>query len=260
MGKIGDFCDLVKGQVGSIYVLGGQGELLKDIKDVKAWIYAKEDTSAHAKIAYELYLERKNNKNLRAFDCSGLVCWALVECGAKKKGFDTTANGLYKTYTTAISKHDLKDGDLCFKVKDGKAHHVGVAIGGKIVESKGRAYGVVSSSVTSAWNAFGRLKVEWEADSKPKDEPTYYFTLKRVLKRGCNGEDVKAVQKRLISLKFSCGSDGADGKYGLNTKNAVIKFQQKNAAACGKGKISNYDDGKVGELTCKALGGKWAKL
>lgn len=46
------------------------------------------------------------------------------------------------------------------------------------------------------------------------------------LKKGTIGEDVKALQKRLISLGYSCGPDGADGKYGNNTMKAVTQFQE----------------------------------
>ena len=46
------------------------------------------------------------------------------------------------------------------------------------------------------------------------------------LKKGMIGEDVKALQKRLISLGYSCGPDGADGKYGNNTMKAVTQFQE----------------------------------
>jgi peptidoglycan hydrolase-like protein with peptidoglycan-binding domain len=45
-----------------------------------------------------------------------------------------------------------------------------------------------------------------------------------VLKNYCEGEDVKEVQKRLIELGYSCGPDGADGRYGNDTEEAVKKF------------------------------------
>lgn len=247
MATIKQFTSLASGQSGiGIYVLGGQGELLTSIN--AEWIKRKEDSESNYKKAYEMYLKRKDIKGARAFDCSGLVCWALCECGAKPIGFDTTANGLYKSYTTAISKHDLRDGDLCFKVKDGKAHHVGIYVNGKIVEAKGRAYGVVSSSVSSSWNAFGRLPIKWD------DEPKGYV-LTRVLKYGMGSKnnpdpDVKALQKRLKELgyPFPDNKGGIDGIFRNWTDKIVRQFQVDK-----KLKV----DGKVGEQTAKKLGWIW---
>ena len=240
MATIKQFTSLASGQINiGIYVLGGQGELLKNIDS--AWIKRKEDSESNYKKAYEMYLKRKDIKGARAFDCSGLVCWALCECGAKPKGFDTTANGLYKSYTTAISKHDLRDGDLCFKVKDGKAHHVGMYVGGKIVEAKGRAYGVVSSSVSSSWNAFGRLPIKWD------DEPKQYV-LTRILKKGCKGDDVKELQKKLMSLGYKLPRYGADGDFGKETDKYVRQFQVDKKLKA---------DGIVGKNTCEKLGWIW---
>ena len=249
MATIKQFTSLASGQSGiGIYVLGGQGELLTSIN--AEWIKRKENSESNYKKAYEMYLKRKDIKGARAFDCSGLVCWALVECGAKPKGFDTTANGLYKSYTTAISKHDLRDGDLCFKVKDGKAHHVGIYVNGKIVEAKGRAYGVVSSSVTSSWDAFGRLNIKWD------DEPKTY-NLTKVLKKGMGSKDnpdpaVKELQKRLKELgyPFPDYKGGIDGIFGSWTDKMVRQFQVDKKIGV---------DGKVGEQTAKKLGWTWKK-
>ena len=240
--KVSDFTKPIQAQVNiGIYVLGGQGELLTSIN--AEWIKRKEDSESNYKKAYEMYLKRKDIKGARAFDCSGLVCWTLVECGAKPKGFDTTANGLYKSYTTAISKHDLRDGDLCFKVKDGKAHHVGIYVNGKIIEAKGRAYGVVSSSVSSSWNAFGRLNIKWD------DEPKA-FILTRVLRKGDKGEDVKWVQNALLQRNYRLPKYGADGNFGTETLKAIKSFQRNNGLA---------DDGAVGKKTIAALGGRFYK-
>ena len=240
MTKLQTFINLIKSQVNiGIYVWGANGELLKDI--TPEWIKKKETSTTNYKKALEMYNKRKGISGARAFDCSGLVCWALRDCGAKEKGFDTTANGLYKSYTTAISKHDLRDGDLCFKVKDGKAHHVGIYVGGKIIEAKGRAYGVVSSSVSSSWNAFGRLPIKWD------DEPKGYV-LTRILKKGCKGDDVKELQKKLMSLGYKLPKYGADGDFGSETDKYVRQFQVDKKLKA---------DGKVGKNTCAKLGWIW---
>lgn len=47
----------------------------------------------------------------------------------------------------------------------------------------------------------------------------------RELKDGCIGSDVRELQKALIAQGYSCGSCGADGEFGADTKKAVKKFQ-----------------------------------
>ena len=240
MAKIGKFIELAQGQVNKgIYVWGAQGELLSSI--TPEWIRKKETSTANANKAIEMYEKRKGISGARAFDCSGLICWCLTECGAKDKGFDKTAEGL-RQMCSKLSK-PTEDGDLCFKISDGKAHHVGMYVGGKIIEAKGRAYGVVSSSVSSSWNAFGRLNIKWD------DEPKA-FILTRVLRKGDKGEDVKWVQNALLQRRYKLPKYGADGDYGTETLKAVKQFQRDKGLK---------DDGAVGEKTITALGGRWKK-
>lgn len=66
----------------------------------------------------------------------------------------------------------------------------------------------------------------------------------RTLSEGMSGEDVKTLQKNLIKLGYSVGSDGADGHFGPITKSAVIKFQKDH-------KLD--PDGYVGPLTRAAI-------
>lgn len=78
-----------------------------------------------------------------------------------------------------------------------------------------------------------------------KSEPVRVYKLgDRVLRDGCEGEDVKQLQQYLIQLGYSCGSYGADGDFGDATEIAVVKFQRDHA--CGV-------DGEVGEETLAAL-------
>lgn len=50
----------------------------------------------------------------------------------------------------------------------------------------------------------------------------------RVLRYGMTGDDVKELQELLIQAGEDVGSDGADGIFGRNTRDAVIRFQKKN--------------------------------
>lgn len=236
--KVSDFTKPIQAQVNiGIYVWGANGELLKDI--TPEWIKKKETSTTNYKKALEMYNKRKGISGARAFDCSGLVCWALRDCGAKEKGFDKTAEGL-RQMCSKLSKPS-QDGDLCFKVSDGKAHHVGVFVSGKIIEAKGRAYGVVSSSVSSSRNAFGRLPIKWD------DEPQG-FVFTRNLKKGMKGEDVKELQKLLMKKGYTLAKYGADGSFGTETDRAVRRVQVDK-----KLKV----DGIAGKNTITALGGIW---
>ena len=240
MATVKQFTSLASNQVNKgIYVWGAQGQLLTSISP--EWIRSKETSTANANKAIEMYNKRKGIAGARAYDCSGLVCWCLTECGAKEKGFDKTAEGL-RQLCSKLSK-PTEDGDLCFKISDGKAHHVGMYVGGKIIEAKGRAYGVVSSSVSSSWNAFGRLNIKWD------DEPKA-FILTRVLRKGDKGEDVRWVQNALLQRRYKLPKYGADGDFGTETLKAVKQFQRDKGLK---------DDGAVGEKTITALGGRWKK-
>jgi len=238
MSTIKQFTSLASGQINKgIYVWGAQGQLLTSISP--EWIRSKETSTANANKAIEMYNKRKGIAGARAYDCSGLICWCLTECKAKEQGFDKTAEGL-RQMCSKLSK-PTEDGDLCFKISDGKAHHVGMYVGGKIVEAKGRAYGVVSSSVSSSWNAFGRLNIKWD------DEPKQYV-LTRILKKGCKGDDVKELQKKLMSLGYKLPKYGADGEFGKETDKYVRQFQVDKKLKA---------DGIVGKNSCEKLGWIW---
>ena len=64
-----------------------------------------------------------------------------------------------------------------------------------------------------------------------------------VLEVGSSGEDVRKVQRRLIQYDYLDGE--ADGKYGEQTRDAVILFQRRNGLSV---------DGRVGPETAAALG------
>lgn len=64
------------------------------------------------------------------------------------------------------------------------------------------------------------------------------------LKRGASGNITRLLQEKLISLGYNCGSCGADGKFGTDTKNAVIAYQKKSGLSA---------DGIVGQNTWRKL-------
>lgn len=80
------------------------------------------------------------------------------------------------------------------------------------------------------------------------DKTPAAWSVTRLLKKGCEGADVKYVQNALIAAGYNVGKTGADGDFGMNTEAAVIKFQRAKGLEA---------DGIVGEKTVTALGGKW---
>ena len=67
------------------------------------------------------------------------------------------------------------------------------------------------------------------------------------LRRGMTGEDVRALQSRLLEMGFGVGKAGADGVFGRGTQAAVRRLQKRYALAA---------DGVVGPATRSVLGGQ----
>ena len=90
------FLALLREQVGrGVYVWGGNGELLDTMDDPERWIRRHESNAADANRAIALYRKRRQAgvERIRAFDCSGLIYWALRETGVQKT--DVSSRGLY---------------------------------------------------------------------------------------------------------------------------------------------------------------------
>ena len=153
------FLQLLEEQVGKgIYVWGGNGELLTEMPDPKAWIERHEQNAADAKRAIALYEKRiaKGEKDVRAFDCSGLVYWALKSVGVQKT--DVSSRGLYVLCTPLASGKE-RAGDLVFHHDGTRIVHVGVCVGAEQIECRGRDEGVVKSRRKRGyWNRVGRFK------------------------------------------------------------------------------------------------------
>lgn len=114
-----------------------------------------------------------------------------------------------------------------------------------VIEARGVMYGVVKTRLSERnWNRWGAMTKYYDyGNLLEKHEDTHPFGT-RLLKEGCAGEDVKALQETLISLGYDCGKWGADGEFGSATAKAVRAFQQENDLNV---------DGIVGEKTKAAL-------
>lgn len=96
-----------------------------------------------------------------------------------------------------------------------------------------------------------------EADEIPVEDPEPpvsdpdtdgdTFTLRfRILRKGCVGEDVRALQRQLKSLGFGVGRYGLDGDFGSDTKAALVAYQRS---------VRLDPDGEAGPRTMSALNG-----
>lgn len=238
---------------GSIYVWGGQGQ-----QATEALIDRLETSETNKSKAKALLKKREKQgcKNIKAYDCSGLVTKAMEEAGIESKGFDCIAHALYRTYSDKINRSELKPGDLVFRMdSSGRCYHVGVVVDFElhVIEAQGRAYGVVKRDINASgksyWNACGRPKKLRAEIEKNKKQVVFKRLLKEKLIR-MRGEDVKLLQTTLINKGYSCGDCGADGVFGSNTDRAVRRFQ-----ADSKLEV----DGIAGRNTITKLGLIWSK-
>lgn len=79
---------------------------------------------------------------------------------------------------------------------------------------------------------FGVEKHEPAKEETKTNESKGDFTLEmRNLKKGCEGEDVRALQILLIGRGYSCGKYGADGDFGSGTEKAVRAYQEDSDGA-----------------------------
>lgn len=91
-----------------------------------------------------------------------------------------------------------------------------------IVEARGVMYGVVKTRL------YDRKPDFWGWMTKYFDYTGAGVAERALLRRGMKGDDVKAMQEKLIRLGYSCGKYGADGDFGASTEAAVEHLQENN--------------------------------
>ena len=250
MSKIDDFCAYLENEVKnhSLYCLGAQGESVMHTDF--SFLTDNEKNARVAQILEKMANLIANGVDLskaRFFDCSGLGIYYFLEKGYVK--YDMTADMIYRI-CTPITKAELRKGDFVFQIDgNGKMHHIGYCVGKddygdyRIIEAKGRSYGVVNSVYSEK---------TWSHQARPKFWETY--SINRVLsytegKPLMTGDDVLEVQRKLTEKGYKPGT--VDGKYGKNTASAVEEFQRKET------KVLKTNYGKVNKNTALALGFLW---
>ncbi|HPF54115.1 MAG TPA: NlpC/P60 family protein [Eubacteriales bacterium] len=243
MNKSNEFIALLKGEIGNaIYVWGGDGELLDDMKDAKAWIKKCETSAKNAERSQKYYqsLLDAGKTDIRAFDCSGLMYWALKQL--KLLSSDRSSRGLY-AMCDKLNAAEIQAGDLVFKHNGEKIVHVGAYIGdGYVIECKGRDVGVVKTRLSGAgWNRYGRFPNMYDAAQTKEDYSESGDTTMRTLTLTTpmmRGDDVRALQEKLLSLGRDLGKSGVDGVYGKSTKAAVL-LTKTLASKCKPDAVAN---------------------
>ena len=201
----------------------------------------------------------------KVHDCVGLIkgyLWCDSPDGSPRysSAQDVAVEGLYKKCSRKGDISTLPDTPgVCVFMRD--MGHVGVYIGnGEVVEAMGHAYGVVKTKLAGRgwayWGMPGWISYDETAvvapsvgyaDSSPKGGA---FALSfRILREGCKGEDVRALQLMLNARGYQCGhygthGDGADGDFGAATKKQLISYQSVNGLE---------PDGEAGPDTMSAL-------
>lgn len=199
-------------------------------------------------------------------DCSSSISYAYKEAG---EGFgvmrttDMYASAKFEDVPVVIQKGQIKNpevlriGDmLLFAGTDagrkkwgyvGHVEMVGEISGTKVTlygHGSGRPkkhdmvsycksrYGSKTSATPIGNKGLIRVRRFIQEDGAQAPEPVAAATPDaRILKNGCAGADVKALQEALIRLGHSCGSYGADGDFGDCTEIALRAFQA--AHGCG---------------------------
>ena len=143
----------------SPYVWGAQGEKLAKLTVPRL---AQMETSADnaARVIKFIYNHLKLfDKHTKIFDCSGLICCALIYAGVLPKGSDYTAAGLYDKFNK-IMFAARRAGDLIYKLdSSGNVTHVGICISdSEVIEEKGRDYGCIISQINDSWARANRPK------------------------------------------------------------------------------------------------------
>ena len=208
-----------KAQLGKPYWYGTYGQAAK-----KSLYNAKKNQ-------YPKYYwwEYAGETGVKVHDCVGLIKGYLWSDNASdltpkyNASQDKSANGMYSACTKKGKIATMPDvpGVLVFM-----DHHVGVYIGnGEVIEARGHNYGVVTTKLSEReWTKWGYCPyITYEETAKETGDYTMEM---RNLKKGCKGEDVRALQILLKGRGYNGNMNTPDGVFGANTEGAVKLYQK----------------------------------
>ena len=239
------------------YIMGAIGQ---DPKELHEWYFNQYKDRTQYSAAQEAQALKWKEESERVWDCQGLADGYVTEQLGEK--INVRARNNYASWCGIKGEGTIPTarkvpGAAVFMDNGSYIHHVGflekpVEEGNTagdwwVVEARGVLYGVVRTKLNSRkWNKWGWMTKyfdysEYEAEDG-SDTPKEYG--QRNLRRGMTGDDVAALQDDLISLGYSCGERGADGKFGRMTESTLKAFQRDHGLD---------DDGVAGPKTYAKL-------
>lgn len=240
-------CKNVASNYKTLYVLGCIGAPLNDRN--KARFTNNLDFNRNAYRAVKI---NAATPDTFGFDCVCLIkslLWGWNgDTSAVYGGASYASNGVPDIGADAMFAQCMEQSSDFSSIQIGEAlwfsGHIGVYVGdGLAVECTHRwKDGVQFTAVHNigektgydgrSWTKHGKLPyVEYTAESpveptQPTVESIPAISLP-TLREGDEGDLVKVMQLLLIKNNCSCGSRGADGKFGVATKNAVMMYQDQ---------------------------------
>ena len=183
---------------------------------------------------YNAVISFQNKNGLTADGQVGTATWDIL--------FDTVSGGTTYTRILKVTSPLMQGDDV--KAVQNKLNSLGY--------NCGTADGYYGNATKNAVISFQSAKgidtdgvvgpTTWKLLFNSYSNGSDYSRILKVTSPLMYGDDVKAVQNKLNSLDYNCGT--TDGYYGNTTKNAVISFQS------AKGLTA---DGEVGPATWNAL-------
>lgn len=187
-------------------------------------------------------------QHMLAYDCRGFTHWVL-----KQVGIDITGQAVGTQWSgdNWVEKGDISlmpDLIACVFIKSGgKWKHTGLHLGGgRIIHCSGEVKRDTVGGERS-WTHYAIPKGLY-TDDEIRQATEGRPTIMRTLKKGSQGEDVRALQDLLAGLGYDCGL--ADGIYGARTIAAVRQYQMDRGLEA---------DGIAGPQTQMALAADGAK-
>lgn len=191
--------------------------------------------------------------------CMAYIWAGFHECGMSGLFYGGGKTASCSALYTYAAQHgqlvtgDYREGDVLIYSKDGTRsgiYHTGYCTGEKVNGKWKAIEGNYSDKVQYVQRndseIIGAYRAKFDdgaGEDKPASNGGVNVALPE-LSKGCVSEAVRAAQLILIGRGYSCGPDGADGEFGPNTKNAVLKHQQIHDLA---------DDGVIGIDTWTSL-------
>ena len=238
------------------YIMGATGQ------DPRSWPVDSHWFTQYSGAQREKALYWRDHAE-RVWDCNGLA--EGLYRGYAGKSIDTRARYNYAQWCAPKgrgmipAKYRLPGAAVFWGDSASDIHHVAFLYkpvdpskpGGNwyLIEARGVMVGVVETKLYSRKPDFWGLMTKY-FDYGAVNTQTLRLG-DRLLKEGCEGEDVKELQTDLVRLGYDCGRWGADGDFGDSTELAVKAFQRDHGLE---------DDGICGPKTVAALQKALAKL